>query len=437
MKSVVIIVIAVVFLFIPINSYALEVPTWIKNTAGWWAEDRISDEEFLNAINFLKESNIIHIANNANFNSTIDSKINMEYHNDKNKESIDGYSSISDALKNPKKLQINTYEITGELENSGSKTPITINVLKPNGENQIIKVLTHMGKYSTIMKDNENTIPGIYTIEIKNGENIIETRYVFLDGSIEKIPEWIKNNARWWSNDQISDDDFLSGLQFLVETEMLKPAISSESSISVHDHKNIELLALFEDNVSTKVNLEDFQMVFNKIGKYDKVDYQAILPHLEGSTSVQDCMLKAQTNDGSISSVEKGFCEQKNRVYFDDNAGYYARDNDGNILPRPSRPDHHGGYDVGYYSTPGNFGSTSFDSNYDYSNYYSSNYGYSDADVQRYLDRADYYANKWINDITPYTQKYGNGEISLDEYERIGMQSLDYYANQFVNEFDD
>ena len=29
------------------------VPAWIKNTAGWWAEDQIPDEEFLKGINFL------------------------------------------------------------------------------------------------------------------------------------------------------------------------------------------------------------------------------------------------------------------------------------------------------------------------------------------------------------------------------------------------
>lgn len=31
------------------------------------------------------------------------------------------------------------------------------------------------------------------------------------------IPDWVKNNARWWSNDQISDDDFVKSLQYLVK----------------------------------------------------------------------------------------------------------------------------------------------------------------------------------------------------------------------------
>ena len=31
------------------------------------------------------------------------------------------------------------------------------------------------------------------------------------------IPEWIKNNAEWWAQGLITDDDFVKGIQFLVE----------------------------------------------------------------------------------------------------------------------------------------------------------------------------------------------------------------------------
>ena len=35
------------------------VPVWIKNTAGWWATDKIPDEEFLKGIDFLIDSNLL------------------------------------------------------------------------------------------------------------------------------------------------------------------------------------------------------------------------------------------------------------------------------------------------------------------------------------------------------------------------------------------
>lgn len=30
------------------------------------------------------------------------------------------------------------------------------------------------------------------------------------------IPDWVRNNASWWSSNQISDKEFASGLQFPV-----------------------------------------------------------------------------------------------------------------------------------------------------------------------------------------------------------------------------
>ena len=36
------------------------------------------------------------------------------------------------------------------------------------------------------------------------------------------IPRWIKNNAGWWANDNISDSDFLYGIKYLVESNIIK-----------------------------------------------------------------------------------------------------------------------------------------------------------------------------------------------------------------------
>ena len=32
----------------------------------------------------------------------------------------------------------------------------------------------------------------------------------------EGIPEWVKNNASWWSERQISQTEFTNGLEFLI-----------------------------------------------------------------------------------------------------------------------------------------------------------------------------------------------------------------------------
>ena len=34
--------------------------------------------------------------------------------------------------------------------------------------------------------------------------------------STELVPDWVKNNAMWWSEDLIEDADFINGIQYLV-----------------------------------------------------------------------------------------------------------------------------------------------------------------------------------------------------------------------------
>jgi hypothetical protein len=38
----------------------------------------------------------------------------------------------------------------------------------------------------------------------------------------ESIPDWIRNNAQWWSDGLISDDEFLQAIKFLVETGIIR-----------------------------------------------------------------------------------------------------------------------------------------------------------------------------------------------------------------------
>ena len=33
----------------------------------------------------------------------------------------------------------------------------------------------------------------------------------------QSIPKWIKNNAAWWSEQQIGDSDFVSGIEYLIK----------------------------------------------------------------------------------------------------------------------------------------------------------------------------------------------------------------------------
>jgi hypothetical protein len=41
-------------------------------------------------------------------------------------------------------------------------------------------------------------------------------------GDTKSIPDWIKNNANWWSENLIDDTDFINGLQYLIEYKIIK-----------------------------------------------------------------------------------------------------------------------------------------------------------------------------------------------------------------------
>jgi len=40
--------------------------------------------------------------------------------------------------------------------------------------------------------------------------------------SAEMVPDWIKNNASWWSDNLIDDIDFINGLQYLIKHKIIK-----------------------------------------------------------------------------------------------------------------------------------------------------------------------------------------------------------------------
>jgi len=92
-----------------------QIPNWVKNVAGWWADDQISENEFVTGIEYLINNNIISIS---------------------------------------------------------------------------------------FMPCNDE----------------IQSQY----GDTKSVPDWIKNNANWWSDNLIDDTDFINGLQYLIEHKIIK-----------------------------------------------------------------------------------------------------------------------------------------------------------------------------------------------------------------------
>jgi len=58
----------------------------------------------------------------------------------------------------------------------------------------------------------------LVTGSVPNVNAVFETS-VFPDAYY--IPDWIKHNARWWSDSLISDDEFLRGINFLIDSRII------------------------------------------------------------------------------------------------------------------------------------------------------------------------------------------------------------------------
>ncbi len=49
-----------------------------------------------------------------------------------------------------------------------------------------------------------------------------------------QIPSWIKNNAKWWADGTIGDDDFIKGIQYLIQNGAMKIPPSSSTNSASH-----------------------------------------------------------------------------------------------------------------------------------------------------------------------------------------------------------
>jgi len=76
------------------------------------------------------------------------------------------------------------------------------------------------------------SMSGFTIIEIQIKENpLLEKLNDEIVVSVPKIPDWIKNNAGWWADDQIDDVAFVSGIQFLIKEKILQiPDVEQSSS---------------------------------------------------------------------------------------------------------------------------------------------------------------------------------------------------------------
>ena len=67
------------------------------------------------------------------------------------------------------------------------------------------------------------------------------------------IPDWIKNNARWYADGVIDDSTFIDGIEYMIEEEIIKsPQIKvKESDLDINLTETGDNASTFEGNTET------------------------------------------------------------------------------------------------------------------------------------------------------------------------------------------
>ena len=140
--------------------------------------------------------------------------------------------------------------------------PVIITIHKPDYTVEVLKIkTTGVGYFETFLIFNHESVRGIYRASAsyqeqvdKNMDVTFEVTDREFDSSTtvskpapkilgnsesqktsaqnnEKIPTWIKNNAEWWASGQIGDHAFVSGIQYMIEQDILQiPDLPENSS---------------------------------------------------------------------------------------------------------------------------------------------------------------------------------------------------------------
>ncbi|MGH1568161.1 MAG: peptidase [Nitrosopumilus sp.] len=135
-------------------------------------------------------------------------------------------------LVKPVSGKINEIILSGSMENQLRGIPLSVSIIAPDGQAQnFAATLSSNGSYKSIISINENSLPGIYKIQLSYNNSFVNE--ISFTVSNPHIPDWIKNNAQLWSSDNSPDSEFIKGIKFFIDQGLIiKPdTLTSEQKI--------------------------------------------------------------------------------------------------------------------------------------------------------------------------------------------------------------
>ena len=250
--------------------HAEQVPSWVKSTAGWWATDQIEESEFLKAIEYLIKHQIIQISEAAII-PTVTDELAGSIRIEEIETKYDDYIFTSGESKTrwnlPERANTLDLKISGSVISAGKGIgSLRAEIISPSGVNtgiyqKEIGIIDGGGVFSGIYSLTSKSETGKYKINVKYDETKYEMGYFLVIGNDTSVPSWIKNNAKWWADGNISDQNFLDGIEFLIENGIIKRS---------EEIKSITVGAF--DDITGTLPIEEFSNIWDdyKIeGEYD------------------------------------------------------------------------------------------------------------------------------------------------------------------------
>jgi len=108
--------------------------------------------------------------------------------------------------------------LSGEIEFKQG-VPLEITLEKPDGTTESFSVLPESSTYDTELPIPDDLSSGLYKVKVKYDTEEVESFSISI--LKEMVPSWIKNNAKWWSEKQIADSDFISGIQYMIQQKII------------------------------------------------------------------------------------------------------------------------------------------------------------------------------------------------------------------------
>lgn len=177
----------------------------IKDTLKLWSANNVTDSVFITSIQDMGKNGLIKL-----------------------KHTYETYSL-------PEKGQTLLVKISGRISDYQKRVPVSLTITDPKGvESKITAQLLDTGIYQTSIILSHKSDIGLYKIQGNYLGRNLEPNYFVVSESSKIIPKWISNVITWWNNGIISDIEFISTIQYLIDTDIIQIPTNNESSMNVY-----------------------------------------------------------------------------------------------------------------------------------------------------------------------------------------------------------